>query len=78
MSFALGPMAIAAGHSLVAYDTVGSTNTEALALVREGRGPVWVAARSQTDTDFSEPSGILRSPISSTAWPVDRSTPSTV
>ena len=49
MSFALGSMAIAAGHSLVAYDTVGSTNTEALALVREGRGPVWVAARSQTE-----------------------------
>lgn len=49
MSFALGPVAREAGHDLVAYDTVGSTNAEAMALTREGRGPVWVVARSQTD-----------------------------
>lgn len=48
MSFALGPAAREAGHDLVAYDTVGSTNAEALSLAREGRAPVWVAARAQT------------------------------
>lgn len=49
MSFALGPAARDAGHDLVAYDTVGSTNAEGLALAREGRAPVWVVARAQTD-----------------------------
>lgn len=49
MSFVLGPVAIAAGHALEAYDTVGSTNVEGLALAREGRGPAWVVARAQTD-----------------------------
>ncbi|GLK69502.1 biotin--[acetyl-CoA-carboxylase] ligase [Hansschlegelia plantiphila] len=48
MSFALGAVAVAAGHSLQAFDTVGSTNAEGLALAREGRGPAWVVARSQT------------------------------
>ncbi|GLK76283.1 biotin--[acetyl-CoA-carboxylase] ligase [Methylopila jiangsuensis] len=48
MTFALGPHAVAAGHALQAYDTVGSTNAEALGLAREGRGPVWVVARAQT------------------------------
>ncbi|MDR4308314.1 biotin--[acetyl-CoA-carboxylase] ligase [Chelatococcus sambhunathii] len=49
MSFVLGRAAREAGHDLVAYDTVGSTNAEAMALGREGRAPVWVAARAQTD-----------------------------
>jgi BirA family biotin operon repressor/biotin-[acetyl-CoA-carboxylase] ligase len=49
MSFALGPAAREAGHDLVAYDTVGSTNAEAMALARGGRAPVWVAARAQTE-----------------------------
>ncbi|GLK56234.1 BirA family biotin operon repressor/biotin-[acetyl-CoA-carboxylase] ligase [Methylopila capsulata] len=48
MTFALGPRAISAGQALHAYDTVGSTNAEALALAREGRGPAWVVARAQT------------------------------
>lgn len=48
MSFALGPAAREAGHDLVAYDTVGSTNAEAMTLARAGRAPVWVAARAQT------------------------------
>ncbi|MFC7051299.1 biotin--[acetyl-CoA-carboxylase] ligase [Hansschlegelia quercus] len=49
MSFALGAVAVAAGHSLEAYDTIGSTNAEAMALAREGRGPAWVVARAQTE-----------------------------
>ncbi|GLK81237.1 biotin--[acetyl-CoA-carboxylase] ligase [Methylopila turkensis] len=46
--FALGSRAFAAGCALQAYDTVGSTNAEAMGLAREGRGPVWVVARAQT------------------------------
>lgn len=49
MSFALGPAAREARHDLVAFDTVGSTNAEAMALARAGKAPVWVAARAQTD-----------------------------
>lgn len=39
----------AAGVRLVAHDTLGSTNAEALALARAGeRGPLWVTAARQT------------------------------
>lgn len=48
MTFALGPMAVTAGHALVAYDTIGSTNVEGLTLAREGCRPTWIAARAQT------------------------------
>jgi BirA family biotin operon repressor/biotin-[acetyl-CoA-carboxylase] ligase len=45
----LDPTAQAAGARLVAYDTIGSTNEEALRLVRAGeRAPLWVVAKSQT------------------------------
>jgi len=45
----LDPTAEAAGARLVFHDTIGSTNAEALRLARLGeRGPLWVAARSQT------------------------------
>jgi BirA family biotin operon repressor/biotin-[acetyl-CoA-carboxylase] ligase len=45
----LDPAAIAAGVKLIAHDTVGSTNEEALRLGRAGeRGPLWVTAQSQT------------------------------
>jgi len=38
-----------AGIRLIAHDTLGSTNAEALALARAGeRGPLWVAAARQT------------------------------
>jgi BirA family biotin operon repressor/biotin-[acetyl-CoA-carboxylase] ligase len=38
-----------AGVRHKAYDTLGSTNAEALALARDGeRGPCWITARSQT------------------------------
>src|SRR6185312_4475632 len=45
----LDPTAEAAGARLVFHDTIGSTNAEALRLARLGeRGPLWVAAGSQT------------------------------
>ena len=45
----LDPAVSAAGVKLVERDTVGSTNTEALALARAGeRGPLWIVARGQS------------------------------
>jgi BirA family transcriptional regulator, biotin operon repressor / biotin---[acetyl-CoA-carboxylase] ligase len=45
----LDPRATAAGVRLVAYDVLGSTNTEALQLAQQGeRGALWVVARRQT------------------------------
>ncbi len=45
----LSSAAVAAGYRLSAYDTLASTNAEALALARAGeRGPLWIAARQQT------------------------------
>jgi BirA family biotin operon repressor/biotin-[acetyl-CoA-carboxylase] ligase len=45
----LAPGAAAAGVGLIACDTVGSTNAEALAYARAGeRGPLWITARAQT------------------------------
>lgn len=50
MAFALGPRAAQAGYRLAGYDSIGSTNTEALRRSRTGeRGPLWIAARSQTE-----------------------------
>jgi BirA family biotin operon repressor/biotin-[acetyl-CoA-carboxylase] ligase len=47
--FALGPKARAAGYRLRAYDSIGSTNAEALAAAAAGdRGGVWFVAREQT------------------------------
>jgi BirA family biotin operon repressor/biotin-[acetyl-CoA-carboxylase] ligase len=49
MGFALGPIAEQAGYRLAAYDTIGSTSTEALARARLGDpGRLWVVARVQT------------------------------
>jgi len=49
MAFALGPRAAQAGYRLAGYDSIGSTNTEALQRSRAGeRGPLWIAARAQT------------------------------
>lgn len=48
-AFKLGPKAEAAGYRLVAFDSVGSTNDEALAAAREGAaGDVWFTALQQT------------------------------
>ncbi|WP_421723716.1 biotin--[acetyl-CoA-carboxylase] ligase [Bauldia sp.] len=47
--FALGDKASAAGFRLKAFDTVGSTNAEALALARAGDpGGLWLTSRAQT------------------------------
>lgn len=49
MGFALGPIATAAGYRLAAYDTIGSTSTEAMERARRGEpGRLWVVARAQT------------------------------
>lgn len=49
MSFALGPKARAAGYRLRGYDSIGSTNSEAIEAAREGDpGGIWFAARQQT------------------------------
>jgi BirA family biotin operon repressor/biotin-[acetyl-CoA-carboxylase] ligase len=43
------PTARAAGVRHIAFDTIGSTNAEALARAREGqRGPLWITAGSQS------------------------------
>ena len=45
----LDPVAIRAGVRLEAFDTLGSTNAEALARARAGaRGPLWLVAQRQT------------------------------
>ena len=49
MTFTLGPRAISAGHRLAAFESIGSTNTEALAQARAGeRGPKWFVTSEQT------------------------------
>jgi BirA family biotin operon repressor/biotin-[acetyl-CoA-carboxylase] ligase len=49
MAFALGPRAKSQGYSLVAFDSIGSTNAEALERVRSGeRGPLWLVTDLQT------------------------------
>jgi len=48
MSFALGPRARSAQYRLVSFDTVNSTNAEALTRVRAGeRGQLWLATAHQ-------------------------------
>ncbi len=45
----LDPIAAAAGVKLIVHETIGSTNTEAMALARAGeRGPLWIVAARQT------------------------------
>ncbi|MEA2829525.1 MAG: BirA family transcriptional regulator, partial [Bradyrhizobium sp.] len=49
MTFSLGPRAISAGYRLAAFDSIGSTNAEALLRVRDGeRGPMWFVTSEQT------------------------------
>jgi BirA family biotin operon repressor/biotin-[acetyl-CoA-carboxylase] ligase len=49
MAFALGPRATSAGYRLTAFDSIGSTNAEAMARAREGeRGPLWFVTSEQT------------------------------
>ena len=50
MAFALGPRAAAAGYRIASFDTVGSTNAEAVARARaDDDGPLWVVASRQTE-----------------------------
>jgi BirA family biotin operon repressor/biotin-[acetyl-CoA-carboxylase] ligase len=49
MEFTLGPRAISAGYRLAAFDSIGSTNAEALSRARDGeRGPMWFVTSEQT------------------------------
>jgi BirA family biotin operon repressor/biotin-[acetyl-CoA-carboxylase] ligase len=49
MTFSLGPRAVSAGYQLAAFDSIGSTNAEALARARDGeRGPTWFVTSEQT------------------------------
>lgn len=49
MDFALGPHAAAAGVRLRAFDSVGSTNGEALLAAADGEtGPIWLVSDHQT------------------------------
>ena len=76
----LDPTAQAAGARLIAYDTIGSTNEEALRLARAGeRAPLWVTAKTQTAgrgrrgrTWVSEPGNLYASLLLSDPSPPDR------
>ncbi|GAB1716064.1 MAG: Biotin--acetyl-CoA-carboxylase ligase [Nitrobacter sp.] len=49
MMFSLGPRATSAGYRLATFDSIGSTNTEALVRARAGEtGPIWLATTAQT------------------------------
>ena len=48
MIFSLGPRATSAGYRLATFDSIGSTNSEALARARAGEtGPIWLATTTQ-------------------------------
>jgi BirA family transcriptional regulator, biotin operon repressor / biotin---[acetyl-CoA-carboxylase] ligase len=49
MAFSLGPRAVSAGYRLAAFDSIGSTNAEAMARARDGEcGPIWLVTSEQT------------------------------
>lgn len=49
MTFALGPRATSLGYRLEAFESIGSTNAEALERARRGeRGPLWLVTDKQT------------------------------
>ncbi|WP_439925719.1 biotin--[acetyl-CoA-carboxylase] ligase [Nitrobacter sp. JJSN] len=49
MTFSLGPRATSAGYRLAAFDSIGSTNAEALTRARAGEtGPIWLVTTAQT------------------------------
>src|ERR1700738_862979 len=49
MTFSLGPRAISAGYRLAAFESIVSTNAEAIARARDGeRGPIWFVTSEQT------------------------------
>jgi BirA family biotin operon repressor/biotin-[acetyl-CoA-carboxylase] ligase len=66
MDFALSAKALAAGYRLKVFDTIGSTNAEALALARAGDpGRLWIvsphqsAGRGRRGSEWSTPVGNL-------------------
>jgi BirA family biotin operon repressor/biotin-[acetyl-CoA-carboxylase] ligase len=49
MTFSLGPRATSSGYRLAAFDSIGSTNAEALMRARAGEtGPIWLVTKAQT------------------------------
>ena len=49
MAFTLGARAMSAGYTLAAFDSIGSTNAEALARAHAGEhGPIWFVTSEQT------------------------------
>jgi BirA family transcriptional regulator, biotin operon repressor / biotin---[acetyl-CoA-carboxylase] ligase len=49
MAFSLGPRARSVGYKLAVFDSIGSTNTEAIACARAGEGgPMWFVTSEQT------------------------------
>ena len=49
MPFSLGSRAISAGYRLAAYESIGSTNAEAMSRARDGEcGPIWFVTSEQT------------------------------
>src|SRR5882757_7598813 len=49
MTFSLGPRAASAGYQLTAFDSIGSTNAEAVVRARGGEpGPMWFVTSEQT------------------------------
>lgn len=70
MEFALGPKATAAGYRVAGYETIGSTNAEALERARAGDpGRLWLvtdhqtAGRGRRSRAWSTPRGNLASSI---------------
>lgn len=66
MGFALAPRATEGGYGLRSFDSIGSTNAEAMTLGRAGEpGPLWVvskhqsAGRGRRGRDWATPSGNL-------------------
>jgi BirA family transcriptional regulator, biotin operon repressor / biotin---[acetyl-CoA-carboxylase] ligase len=49
MAFSLGPRSSSAGYRLAAFESIGSTNVEALSRARDGeQGPIWFVTAEQT------------------------------
>jgi BirA family transcriptional regulator, biotin operon repressor / biotin---[acetyl-CoA-carboxylase] ligase len=49
MPFTLGSRALSAGYRLAAFESIGSTNAEAMSSARDGeRGPMWFVTSEQT------------------------------
>lgn len=70
MDFSLGPAARSTGTRLAAFESIGSTNAEALSRARSGeRGPLWLVTERQTagrgrrDRAWQSPPGNLAATV---------------